>query len=105
MRRETNLGWEGQEGIGERMRVGGDRQSWSDHRVKGGFAFRMRVMTAHLSAEGNDLWRKAVGYAEKRRMIGGKVRRKRRDWNLVNKKRGLAGNQWRPFIGRKEGSD
>lgn len=53
---ETNLGWSGPRGHrGENAGWEETGQSWSDHRVKGAFAFRMRVMTAHLSAEGNDL--------------------------------------------------
>ena len=53
---EINLGWSGPRGHrGENAGWEETGQSWREHRVKRGFAFRMRVMTAHLSAEGKDL--------------------------------------------------
>lgn len=56
---EINLGWSGPRGHrGENAGWEETGQSWREHRVKRGFAFRMRVMTAHLSAEEKIWWRK-----------------------------------------------
>lgn len=64
---ETNLDWSGlRRHGGENVGWEETGQSWREHRVRGGFAFTMRAMTAHLSAEGNDLVEKGSWVVQER---------------------------------------